>query len=281
MNNPLFAEVSPEVGEIDEAALDDALQVSPDEMMALLGDMVQATDEKLRARAKELAARIVLDRARVGQPGSRGSSRMRRIPADRGGDIDIDSSFEAITEAHAAGREPSLEEIWARDWAKSELAICLLLDTSGSMSGDRLTSSAITAAACAWRAPGEFAVVKFAREAEIIRPIDGRRTAGEVINDVLALRGHGITGLAGGLKAAVDQLAGARAQRRVVVLLSDCRETDDVDPVPAASTVDELVILTPDDDVSAAEKLAQAAGGKWAALSGPSAAPALLIDLLS
>ena len=277
----MFSEVSPEVGELDEAAVDDAMNSSPDDMMALLGDLVQATDEELRRKAKELAARLVLDRSRVGQPGGRGTARMRRVPADRGGDIDLDASMDAIVEARSGARMPSLEEIWARDWARTDLAICVVLDTSGSMTGDRLTASALTAAACAWRAPAELAVLQFAKEVKVLRGIEGGKLAGPLVGEVLALRGHGVTGLAGALRAAADELGRARASRRVVVLLSDCRATDDDDPLPAAAGIDELLILTPDDDTDAARDLALAAGGKWRYLPGPSAAPALLNELLA
>lgn len=276
----MFEDISPEVGEIDEAAVDEAMSQSPDDLMALLGDMVQATDEELRRKAKELAARLVLDRSRVGQPGGRGTARMRRVPADSGGDIDLDASMDAIVEARAGGRSASLEEIWARDWARTDLAICVLLDTSGSMSGDRLTASALTAAACAWRAPGELAVLQFAKEVTVLRPIEGGKSSGTVVGEVLGLRGHGVTGLAGALKAASDELGRARASRRVVVLLSDCRATDDEDPVPFAKRISELLILTPDDDTEAASELAAEANGQWRHLPGPTAAPALINDLL-
>lgn len=277
----MFSEISPEVGEIDEAAVDDAMAENPDDLMALLGDMVQATDEELRRKAKALAAKLVLDRARVGQPGGRGTARMRRVPADRGGDIDIDASMDAIAEARSGGRMPSLDEIWARDWAQTDLAICVVLDTSGSMSGDRLTSSALTAAACAWRAPGELAVLQFAKEVKVLRPIEGGKPSGPLVGEVLALRGHGVTGLAAALRAAADEMGRARASRRVTVLLSDCRATDDDDPMPAARQLDELLILTPDDDTDAAEQLAMAANGRWRHLPGPTAAPDLINDLLA
>lgn len=276
----MFGDISPEVGELDEAAVDDAMESNPDDMMALLGDLVQATDESLRSKARELAARLVLDRSRVGKPGGRGTARMRRVPADRGGDIDLDASMDAIVEARGGGRNPSLEEIWSRDWAKTDLAICVVLDTSGSMSGDRLTASALTAAACAWRAPGELAVLQFAKEVTVLRHIEGGKQPGQMVGEVLALRGHGVTGLAGALRAAADELGRARAARRVVVLLSDCRATDDDDPLEVAPQIDELLILTPDDDTEAAELLAAAANGRWRHLPGPTAAPALLNSLL-
>ncbi|MGE0000141.1 MAG: hypothetical protein AB7U39_24745, partial [Ilumatobacteraceae bacterium] len=48
---PNFEQVSPEVGELDEAALDQAMQDDPDQAMALLADLTSATDPKLRELA--------------------------------------------------------------------------------------------------------------------------------------------------------------------------------------------------------------------------------------
>ena len=49
--------------------------------------------------------------------------------------------------------------------------MCLLVDRSGSMNGDRLATAAVTAAACLVRAPGEHAVVTFARHAAVLAPL--------------------------------------------------------------------------------------------------------------
>ena len=76
-------------------------------------------------------------------------------------------------------------------------------------------------------------------------------------------------------------MSGARATRRVVVLLSDCRATDDQDPIPAARAVDELIVLAPKGDGTAAAELAAAANARWATLERVDEAPALLADLLS
>ncbi|GAB2932756.1 hypothetical protein GCM10027047_31400 [Rhodococcus aerolatus] len=278
--NPRFAEVSPEVGELDEDAFDALLGDDPDAALAMLADMGRATDERLRALARRLAARIALDRTRTSVPRARGVSRMRTVRADRGGDLDLDGSMDAVVAARAAGVAPDLEDLRARQWGRPELAVCLLVDRSGSMGGARLAAAALTAAACAWRAPGEHAVLAFSREVEVLRPMVSQRPGGEVVDAVLGLRGHGVTALATALGAAATQLAASRAERRVVVLLSDCRATDEVDPVPAAAGLPELVVLAPADDPDAAEALALAAGARWAAVEGASQAPAALAELL-
>ncbi|GAA4559337.1 vWA domain-containing protein [Pseudonocardia xishanensis] len=279
--NARFAEISPEVGTLDPEAFDAALADDPDEALALLADMASATDESLRAAARTLAGRIVLDRVRTGPPRDRGIGRLRAVPADRGGDLDLDASLPAIAEARAAGRAPALDDLTARNWARPALALCLLVDASGSMGGSRLAAAALTAAACVWRAPGDHAVVSFAREPTVIRPMASTTTPAAVVDSVLGLRGHGVTGLAGALRTAHEQLGRTSAARKVVVLLSDCRATDDQDPFPAADALAELLIMAPAEDTDEAEALARRCGARWAPLVGAAQAPSVLMSLLA
>jgi Mg-chelatase subunit ChlD len=246
----------------------------------MLADMTVATDERLRARSRRLARTIVLDRARSGRSRERGTARMRAVPADRGGDLDIDSSLDTIATARVARRTPGLDELVARDWGRPSVAVCLVVDASGSMTGARLAAAALTAAACAWRAPSEFAVVSFAREVQVHRVLTAHLDAGVVVERLLQLRGHGVTALATALRRAGEQLAAARAQRRVTILLSDCRATDDEDPVPAAAALDELLILAPGDDSFEAQAFAASAGARWEPMAGAADAPAALGRLL-
>ena len=70
-------------------------------------------------------------------------------------------------------------------------------------------------------------------------------------------------------------------RNRVVVLLSDCRATDEEDPVPAATHLPELVILAPHEDCEQAAALAEASGSRYAAIDGAESVPALLEQLLA
>jgi Mg-chelatase subunit ChlD len=242
--------------------------------------MTRATDETLREKARRLAGTILLERSKVGPSRARGSSKLRRRQADHGGDLDIDASLEAIVEARAAGLVPHLEDLQAVDWAQPGIALCLLVDTSGSMTGGRLAAAALTAAACAWRAPEEFAVVSFEREATVRRGLHQPQPPELLVDQLLALRGHGVTGLSAAMRAAADQLVGARSTRRVTVLLSDCRATDDQDPVAPAAALDELLILAPADDADDAYALAAATGARVETMTSAADAPAALGRLL-
>lgn len=236
-------------------------------MLPLLAAMSRATDQQLRAKVQALVPRLVLDRARSGSRGRTGSGRLRRRPAHLGGDLDVDASLEAIAGARAAGARPSMEDLTATSWQRPDTAVCLLLDRSGSMDGPRLVTAAMAAAAVALRSSGELAVIAFDRRAEVVvdllAPVPPLRT----VERVLGLRGHGMTSLDAALRAARDQLAPARAARRVTVLLSDCRATDDLDPTAAARALDELVVLAPASDDEEARRFARSVDARVASIA--------------
>lgn len=274
--------MSPEPGRLDEAGFEAALAEDEDAALGLLAELVRATDRELRERARRLAGRIVLDRARHGAIGAIGAARMREVPADRpGADLDVDASLEAIAAARAERRLPHLGDLRGRQWGRPDVALCVVVDRSGSMAGDRLAAAALTAAACAWRAPQDHAVLAFAGSVVAVRSMDRWRPPAAVVDDVLALRGKGTTDLRSALVAAREQLERSPAARKVAVLLSDCKVSDGADPTRAARDLDELVILAPADDGDEALAFARRVGARCALLAGPSAAPAALTQLLA
>jgi Mg-chelatase subunit ChlD len=243
--------------------------------------MSHATDERLRAAVRRLAPRLILDQTRRGIPRKRGVARLHPVAAREGGDLDLDRSMDAIVGARAEGRPPGLDEMTASEWARPGLALCLVVDHSGSMNGVRLATAAVTGAACLTMAPREHAVLAFAAQTRALKPLAGSGSPARTIERILALRGHGTTGLAGALQAAQGQLAGAQAKRRVVLLLSDCRATDEVDAVPAARSLEELLILAPAADDDEARRLAREAGASIASITSVLDVPAALNRMLA
>jgi Mg-chelatase subunit ChlD len=277
--HPRFAELSPEVGVLDEEAMSRALAGDPS-AFELLALMTTATDERLRAAAIRLSSRIVLDRARAGRPVMRGVSRLRPARGALDGDLDIDASIDGVSAARGEARPVGHDDLTTVHWARPLTAFAVVVDRSGSMSGARLAAAATVAAACALRAPQEHAVLSFAATVEVVKPLASDAAPAVVAERLLGLRGHGVTRLAGALKAAGEQLATARARRRVVVLLSDCRSTDEDDTIEIACSLPELIILAPADDHEQAAQLAGLSGARWASIGHPLDAAAALDQLL-
>jgi Mg-chelatase subunit ChlD len=276
-----FEQVSPQVGVLDQSAFDDAMVEDQDETLALLADLTGATDQRLRELARRLAGRLMVDLAKSGEARSRGVGRMRTEKFDEeGGDLDIDASLEPLQLARARGVAPDLNELRVRVWTRPASALCLVVDRSGSMGGDRLAAAAVAAAAVAWRAPDDYSVLAFSDHVVVIKSQDMWRGPEEVVDDLLTLRGHGTTDLSLALRVARSQLTRSNAARRLVILLSDCRPTAGGDPVGGARAVDELFVIAPAGDSDEGEALACAAGGRCAALEGPSGIPAVFAQLL-
>ena len=266
-----FEQISPEVGELDEQALSDALDEDPDEVLSLLADLTGATDQRLRARAREIAGRLFLDLARTGPARPRGVGRMvEQAYRIDGGDLDLDASIEEIVAARAEGRAVDPDRLAMRAWTTPQTALCVLVDRSGSMSGRPLATAALAAAAASLRARDDYSVISFARRPVVVKSQDLARPVVEVVDAVLALRGSGTTDLAAALLAAAEQLARSTARRRLVILLSDCRSTEPGDAVAAADAIEELVIIAPAGDDDDAQNFARQTGAMVTTVSGPS-----------
>jgi Mg-chelatase subunit ChlD len=264
---------------VEAAVADD-----PDDVLPLLALMSRATDPALRAKVQALVPRLVVERARSGPSGRIGSGRLRPSRADRGGDLDLDASLEAVAGAHAEGRPPSLDELGSVVWQRPSTALCLLVDRSGSMDGQRLATAAMAAAACALRVAesvGEMALVAFDRRAEVVVGLATPTEPWRTVERVLGLHGHGMTSLDAALRAALEQLSAARARRRITVLLSDCRVTDDVDPLGAARALDELLVIAPASDDDEARRFAGEAGARMESLAVLADLPVVLDRLLA
>ncbi len=273
--------MSPDVGQLDEDAFEGVLGDSPDEALALLADLTAATDPELRRLARQLAGRIVVDLSAHANAHGRGVGRMRtRRMGDSFADIDLDASIDALMKLRS-GVAIDRDDLHVREWSKPSTALCLIVDRSGSMGGEPLATAALAAAAVASRHPNDYSVVMFSNESVVVKSQDAYRAPEDVVDRVLALRGFGTTDLVGALRAARSQLDRSRATRKIVVLLSDCRATNEDDAALVAAGFDDVLVVAPSTDADAARAFAASVGARFATVSGPSDIPdafAVLLD---
>lgn len=246
-NHPAFDDVSPELGELDVDAFDALAAEDPEAAAALLADLAVATDVALRAAARRLAGRVFIRLGRVGPAKARGT---RRLGPSRGldGDLDLDRTLDGWNPA--ASRRPAAEDIVTRTWTAHRRAVCLVVDISGSMQGLAVALAAVAAAGVVVaneNGPPQLqpSVLAFGAGVRVLQAQGVRRPPEELLSDLVALRGHGTTDLSGGLREASRQLAGAVADERMVVLLSDCLHTAGDDPLAALAGIDRLHVLVP------------------------------------
>ena len=279
--NDRFEEISPEVGELDEDAFDQFMDDDLAGALTLLASLTGATDERLRDLARRLAGRVIVDLARAGVSRRRGIGRIDSHPAHRAeGDLDLEASLDAIVAARSTRRPLGRDDLTVRAWSRPDTALCLLVDRSGSMTGERLAAAAVAAASVLYRHGRDCSVVAFSDRAMVLKAQDHERTADDVIGDLLRLRGHGVTDLGLALRTARAQLDRSRAGRKITILLSDCRVTTGGDATSDAAALEELAIIAPDGDTADADALAASVGARCVPLAGPSAVPGAIAAAL-
>ena len=276
-----FDELSPEVGELDEQVMDRLLADSPDEAVSLLVTLGDAVDPELQAKARRVAERIVIDIARRGRAAQGKVGRLRSLPLRDGGDLDVDAAVESLAES--GGSLVDADMLRVIDWERPDTAVCLVIDRSGSMKGEALASAALAAAAVALRAPAFHAVIAFSGTAEVVRSMvtSAHASADGVVDAVLSLKGHGTTNVSDGLRAAITEHEAARCGRHLTVLLSDCRDRAIDEAVPFAQSLEELVIVSPADDIADARRFAEVTGAALVGVEGPHDVARALDEVLS
>jgi hypothetical protein len=238
-----FEEVSPEVGELDEEAFAALMAEDADAAAALLTDLAAATDRDLRSAAQRLAARVFVQVGRVGRARTRGT---RRLVPDRRGDGDLD--LDRTLDRWEVGTPLGTGDLVTRTWTGHRRAVCLAVDTSGSMTGLGVAIAAVAAAGVVLTGDERLrtSLLTFGREVDVVQRPGQRRAAEDVVTHLIGLRGHGMTDLAAALRAARLQLAAEEvADERVVVLLSDCLHTTGDPPETALAGIDRLHVLCP------------------------------------
>ena len=150
-------------------------------------------------------------------------------------------------------------------------ALCLLIDSSGSMSGLAVAIASVAAASLVLAADGRLApgIITFSGDTTVLHAQGRPGAPDQVVSDLLALRGHGVTDLAAALRAgAAAKLAAVTADERVVVLLSDCLRTAGGDPARALTRNHRLHVLCPL-PTAEAERAAAALARRGHGLSQP------------
>ena len=153
-----------------------------------------------------------------------------------------------------------------------------------------LATAVVTAAALACRCgpDDELAIVAFWSVAVVLRRITSVEAPLHVLDALFDLRGGDTTDLAGGLRAALAQAVMARPGRRDILVLTDGLATAGDDPVSVAATASahgaavHVLALTVDAEATdACHRIADAGGGRMAALLHPADAPAAVAEVLA
>lgn len=153
-----------------------------------------AVDPVIAARVRQIAARLAVPRPRRERRGHRGPGELlSRRWTGSADELDLDASLEAL----AANPVPDDDELVVRERARSRRSVVLVIDTSGSMRGERVRTAAATVGALVGELERDnVAVVAFWSDAVVLSPIGSRPGAAALLEDLLRLPAQGLTNVA-------------------------------------------------------------------------------------
>jgi Mg-chelatase subunit ChlD len=236
-----------------------------EEEAALLGTIPDdaVPDAETLRRARQIAARLSVPRARRDTTARRGSGELASVRY-RGGsdDIDLDRTLEQLVE-HPA---PEDEDIVVRERVRARRSVVLLVDVSGSMRGERVRTAAATVAALAAELErDDLAVIAFWSDAAVLAHL-GRKVPPQRLLDMLVrIPAKGLTNIAFPLQVARRELAAKPARDARVLLLSDGVHNAGPDPREFARQLPRLDVLldtSGEQDLELAGELARLGRGR-------------------
>jgi Mg-chelatase subunit ChlD len=200
-----------------------------------------AIDPVARIRARQIAARLAMPRARRDATSRRGIGELGSLPYRGGSDeIDLDATIEVLAE-HPV---PEDEDIIVRDRIRTKRSVVLAVDVSGSMKGERVATAAATVGALAGELEhDDLAVIAFWSDAAILLNLGQPVKPMELLDTIMRIPAQGLTNVAFPLELAAKQLARAPLRDARVILLSDCVHNAGPDPRPFAGRLPRLDVL--------------------------------------
>jgi len=233
--------------------------------LVTLPDDGPGPDPDVRARARQIAARLSVPRARHDVLSRRGAGDLASVPYRGGGDdIDLDRTIEVLAERPV----PEDEDIVVRERVRTRRSVVLAVDLSGSMRGERIRTAAATVAALAAElSRDDLAVLAFWSDAAFLLHLGQPVAPLTLLDQLLAVPARGLTNVAFPLQQAARELSRAPARDARVVLLSDCVHNAGPDPRPDAARLPRLDVLldvSGEHDLQLGRELALAGRGRFA-----------------
>jgi Mg-chelatase subunit ChlD len=165
----------------------------------------------------------------------------------------------------------------------------LMLDTSGSMYGEKLVNACLTVAVLAHHMRrDEFSVIIFNNDANVIKKIEANTEISELIEAILDMEPAGYTNIEAALKEGLKELGKKRQNpRKWGIIVTDGEYNKGGDPRPYARSFPKLHVIQSPSQNSARKKgermckdLARFGKGRYAKVHSHSEIPRVLMNLL-
>ena len=210
---------------------------------------------------RKLSAQAILDRARqilgaVVHPMDHKTVSLRELPPTAEQvDFDLDETIDqsplamaGVLDASLSGFQMTADDIWMTYSTPRRQPIVLTVDTSLSMTGEKLALTAVALAVVLLEFPEDpIGMIAFENEAKVLKFPDERISIPQLVERFLDVPAQGYTHLEDGIKAALQQVKSSsingQGRPPSTVLLTDGKYTAGRDPTYLAARFPHLIVL--------------------------------------
>jgi Mg-chelatase subunit ChlD len=203
--------------------------------------------------------------------------------------VDIENSLDALVMSGRRLEEATPEDLYVAETARGRAALCMLIDISGSMSGEDLAICSVAVVMLLGKlAPQEVSLAVFESNTHVMKSFDEDADLDELADKVLELQATGGTQVGAALTWAREQLVGmGEADQHILFVLSDFaffEKEEELRQHGLALADLGLTFLAAHHgyvDRSSLEVLRASMGGQVLKMGSLQKLPALLIDVLA
>ena len=209
--------------------------------------------QKISEHLREISTQAILEKARalvgsVVHPTRSASAPIEEIPAlAQGVDLDIDETIEANPHL----RDPSssgLDQLWMEYRLRRSQPVVLSVDTSLSMTGEKLALTAVALAVVALQFPEDpVGIVAFENRATVLKHPEEKVSPEVLVGRFLDVPAQGYTHLEEGIRQALRMVReledSGRGRAAATVVLTDGKYTAGRDPAYLAPRFGQLHVL--------------------------------------
>jgi len=209
----------------------------------------RASMRRIIPRLRKLSAQSIIDRARgilgsVVHPMEQRSYPWDELPGDA---QDPEFDLEETLDQSLQGWETS-HDFWMTYRVPRKQSLVLCVDTSLSMTGEKLALTAVALAVVLLQFPDDpIGIIAFENEAKILKTPQEKISIQELVERFLDVPAQGYTHLEAGMKASLRMVQSIRSTRKgkppSVVLLTDGKYTAGRDPGYFAPQFSHLVVM--------------------------------------
>ncbi len=202
--------------ETDEKSVSTAQSYS----IEMIGNVLLSLQNKVRKQIIHWAVGLVIQMTSEILATSRKLPVYRSEPLDDESYLDID--LEGTIDQYITSRN-KIDAIRVFKRAKTGHSVLLIIDSSFSMSGQKIVMAAAAAATiCHLFDSRDIGVVKFGTKSEIIKQFDNEVSTESLVEQIFGIIPRGLTNIYLGLKVGLEALGARNQGKYTAILLSDC-----------------------------------------------------------